>query len=87
MTALVEEDRGPEIPEKARPMAAIVVAPRPVLWIRSGLVLPLQHFHGWMANPHRHLSHQMIAVVKGEAKQCTLLWGCEKSEEAAKRIA
>ena len=29
----------------------------------------------------------MIAVVKCEAKQCSLLWRCEKSEEAAKRIA
>ena len=68
-------------------MAAIVVAPRPILRVGSGFVLPLQRVHGWVANPHGHLGHQMIAVVKREAKQSTLLWCCEESEQTAQGIA
>ena len=60
-------------PEKARPVATVVIAPGPVFWIRSGFVLPFQAVHRGVADPHGHLGHEVVAVVEHQSKQRPLL--------------
>ena len=78
--SFMQKDGCPEIPKQTGPMTTIVVAPWPILGIGPCFVLPLDPIHGWMADAHRHLSHQIVAVVINKAKQSPLLWRGEQAE-------
>jgi len=40
-----------------------------------------------MADPHRHLGHQVLAVVQHQAEQGPLLGGCQQAEQTTQGIA
>ena len=86
MALLMEDDRRPQIPKQAGPVAAVVIAPRPVLRIRAGAAAPFLLVEGRMADPHRHLSHQVFPVVQHQSEERPLLRCREQSEQAGQGV-
>ena len=86
MLLLIKEDRAPKKPQQAGPVAPVVVTPGPVFGVGAGFVAPLIQVHGRMADAHRHLGHEVLAVVEHQPKQGPLLGGGQQTKQAGEGI-
>ena len=87
MLLLIKEDRAAKKPQQTRPVAPVVVTPGPVFGIGAGFVAPLIQVHGRMADAHRHLGHEVLAVVEHQPKQGPLLGGGQQTKQAGEGIS